>query len=68
MTILQHPFVCGVPDLFCVNTMTASLYLINKYKHNAINTNLISFIKLSFSLCNRMRVLNAYCLDPSIVF
>lgn len=60
--------MCGVPDLFYVNTVTAYLYLINKCKHIAILVHLISFLKWSFNLCNRMRILNTYYLEPDIVF
>jgi len=59
MTVSKSPLVCGVPDIFCVNTVTAHLYLINKCNHVAILLHLMSFLKLSFNLCNRMKILSA---------
>lgn len=67
-TILKSPLACGVLGLFYVSTVTARLYLINKCKHIAILVHSITFLKLPFNLCNRLRIVNTYCLDPSIVF
>lgn len=64
LLILKNPLVSVVLDFFDINTVPTLL----SDKQTVTHIHLISFLKLSINLCNRMRILNTYCLDPSSVF